>query len=50
MARHDLVALHLNARTLEVEFSQDELAGIAAELPDTAGTRYDEAGMSAVNV
>jgi aryl-alcohol dehydrogenase-like predicted oxidoreductase len=42
--------LEQNAGSLAVELSADDLARIDAELPETAGDRYDEAGMSTLNV
>ncbi|MFD3922333.1 aldo/keto reductase [Streptomyces sp. NPDC058595] len=41
--------LEQNAGALDVELTADELARIDAEVPEAAGQRYDEAGMSAVN-
>jgi aryl-alcohol dehydrogenase-like predicted oxidoreductase len=42
--------LEQNAGAVAVELSGDELARIAAELPEAAGERYDEDGMRSVNV
>jgi aryl-alcohol dehydrogenase-like predicted oxidoreductase len=42
--------LEENARAVDVELSEEDFARIDAELPEAAGTRYDEAGMSTVNV
>jgi aryl-alcohol dehydrogenase-like predicted oxidoreductase len=39
-----------NAGAIEVELSNEDLARIDAELPQVAGERYDERGMSAVNL
>ena len=41
--------LEENAGAVAVELNQDDLARIDAELPETAGERYDEAGMATVN-
>jgi aryl-alcohol dehydrogenase-like predicted oxidoreductase len=41
--------LEENAAAVEVELTAHDLARIDAELPDTAGDRYDEAGMASVN-
>ena len=41
--------LEQNAGAVEVELSADDLARIDAELPEAAGDRYDEAGMSVLN-
>jgi aryl-alcohol dehydrogenase-like predicted oxidoreductase len=41
--------LEQNAAAVEVELTADDLARIDAELPETAGERYDEAGMATVN-
>ena len=42
--------LEQNAEATEVELSADELARIDAELPEPAGTRYDESGMASLNL
>jgi aryl-alcohol dehydrogenase-like predicted oxidoreductase len=42
--------LEQNAGAVDVELTAEDLARIDAELPDVAGERYDEAGMSAVNL
>jgi aryl-alcohol dehydrogenase-like predicted oxidoreductase len=42
--------LEQNAAAAEVELSGEDLARIDAELPEPAGERYDEQGMSTVNV
>jgi aryl-alcohol dehydrogenase-like predicted oxidoreductase len=42
--------LEQNARAVDVELTDQDLARIDAELPQVAGDRYDEAGMSAVNL
>jgi aryl-alcohol dehydrogenase-like predicted oxidoreductase len=42
--------LEENARAVDVQLSEDDLARIDAELPPVAGDRYDEAGMAAVNL
>jgi aryl-alcohol dehydrogenase-like predicted oxidoreductase len=42
--------LEQNARAVDVELTDEDLARIDAELPEVAGDRYDEAGMSAVNL
>jgi aryl-alcohol dehydrogenase-like predicted oxidoreductase len=41
--------LEQNAAAVDVELTADDLARIDAELPQTAGERYDEAGMASVN-
>jgi aryl-alcohol dehydrogenase-like predicted oxidoreductase len=41
--------LEQNAAAVEVELTGDDLARIAAELPEPAGERYDEAGMATIN-
>jgi len=41
--------LEQNVGAVEVELTDDDLARIAAELPEAAGARYDEAGMASVN-
>ncbi|MEU6578390.1 aldo/keto reductase [Streptomyces sp. NPDC046805] len=41
--------LEQNAAAVDVELTKDDLARIDAELPPTAGERYDEAGMRAVD-
>jgi aryl-alcohol dehydrogenase-like predicted oxidoreductase len=41
--------LEQNAAAVEVELTADDLSRIDAELPETAGERYDEAGMASVN-
>jgi aryl-alcohol dehydrogenase-like predicted oxidoreductase len=42
--------LEENARAVDVELTEDDLARIDAELPEAAGERYDEAGMASVNL
>jgi len=42
--------LEQNAGAVEVKLTDEELARIDAELPEVAGDRYDQAGMSAVNL
>jgi aryl-alcohol dehydrogenase-like predicted oxidoreductase len=42
--------LEQNAGAVDVELSEEDLARIDAELPRPAGERYDEAGMSSVNL
>ncbi len=42
--------LEQNAGAAEVELTNEDLERIAAELPQTAGERYDEAGMASVNL
>jgi aryl-alcohol dehydrogenase-like predicted oxidoreductase len=42
--------LEENAAALDVELTDEDLARIDAEVPATAGARYDEAGMAAVNI
>jgi aryl-alcohol dehydrogenase-like predicted oxidoreductase len=41
--------LEENAGAVDVELTDEELARIDAELPLVVGSRYDEAGMAAVN-
>jgi aryl-alcohol dehydrogenase-like predicted oxidoreductase len=41
--------LEQNAAAVDVRLSADDLARIDAQLPETAGERYDEAGMASVN-
>ena len=41
--------LEQNAATADVELTADDLSRIDAELPETVGERYDEAGMASVN-
>jgi aryl-alcohol dehydrogenase-like predicted oxidoreductase len=41
--------LEQNAAALDVELTADDLSRIDTELPETAGERYDEAGMASVN-
>jgi aryl-alcohol dehydrogenase-like predicted oxidoreductase len=41
--------LEQNAGAVDVRLTADDLARIDAELPETAGERYDEAGMASVN-
>ncbi|MEU9558205.1 aldo/keto reductase [Streptomyces fumanus] len=41
--------LEQNAAAVDIELTEDDLARIAAELPEAAGERYDEAGMRSVN-
>jgi len=42
--------LEENAAAVGVELSDEDLSRIEAELPETAGERYNEAGMAAVNL
>jgi len=42
--------LEQNAGAVDVKLTDEDLAQIDAELPDVAGERYDEVGMSAVNL
>jgi aryl-alcohol dehydrogenase-like predicted oxidoreductase/GNAT superfamily N-acetyltransferase len=42
--------LEENARAVDVELTEDDLARIDAELPPVAGERYDQAGMASVNL
>ncbi len=42
--------LEENASAVEVKLTDDDLARIQAELPRAAGDRYDEAGMTAINL
>lgn len=42
--------LEQNAAAADVELTDEDLARIDAELPEAAGARYDEAGMSSVNI
>jgi aryl-alcohol dehydrogenase-like predicted oxidoreductase len=42
--------LEQNAGAVDVELTDDDLARIDAEVPRAAGERYDETGMSAVNL
>ena len=42
--------LEQNAGAADVELTGEDLARIEAELPEVAGDRYDEVGMSAVNL
>ena len=42
--------LEQNAAAADVELSAEDLARIAAELPEVAGERYNEAGMAAINL
>jgi len=42
--------LEQNARAADVKLTDEDLARIEAELPKVAGDRYDEVGMSAVNL
>jgi aryl-alcohol dehydrogenase-like predicted oxidoreductase len=42
--------LEENAAAVDVDLTEDDLARIAAELPEVAGDRYNEAGMAAVNL
>ncbi|MFE9614145.1 aldo/keto reductase [Streptomyces sp. NPDC006012] len=42
--------LEQNAAAVDVELTADDLARIAAELPEVSGERYDEAGMRTVNL
>ena len=41
--------LEQNAAAVDVELTAEDLARIDAELPETAGERYDQAGMASVN-
>jgi aryl-alcohol dehydrogenase-like predicted oxidoreductase len=41
--------LEQNAAAVDVRLTDDDLARIDAELPETAGERYDQAGMASVN-
>ena len=41
--------LEQNAAAVDVRLTADDLARIDAELPETAGERYDETGMASVN-
>ena len=41
--------LEQNAAAVEVDLTADDLVRIDAELPETAGARYDQAGMASVN-
>jgi aryl-alcohol dehydrogenase-like predicted oxidoreductase len=41
--------LEQNAAAVDVRLTADDLTRIDAELPQTAGERYDEAGMASVN-
>jgi aryl-alcohol dehydrogenase-like predicted oxidoreductase len=42
--------LEENAKAAEVELTEGDMARIDAELPETAGDRYDEAGMASINL
>jgi aryl-alcohol dehydrogenase-like predicted oxidoreductase len=42
--------LEENAKAAEVELTDADLGRIQAELPEAAGSRYDEAGMASVNL
>jgi len=42
--------LEQNAGAVDVQLTDDDLAGIDAELGEASGDRYDEAGMAAVNL
>jgi aryl-alcohol dehydrogenase-like predicted oxidoreductase len=42
--------LEQNAAAVEVELTDEDLARIAAQLPEASGARYDEAGMASVNL
>jgi len=42
--------LEENAAAADVELTEDDLVRIAAELPEAAGDRYNEAGMAGVNL
>ena len=42
--------LEENAAAADVELSAEDLGRIEAELPAVAGERYDEAGMSSVDL
>ena len=41
--------LEQNAQAVDVQLTTDDLVRIDAELPETAGERYNEAGMASVN-
>ncbi len=41
--------LEQNAAAAELQLTADDFARIDAELPETAGERYDEAGMASIN-
>ena len=41
--------LEQNAGAVDVQLTDDDLARIAAEVPEAAGDRYDKAGMASVN-
>jgi len=41
--------LEQNAAAVDVKLTHDDLARIDAELPKTAGERYDQAGMASIN-
>jgi len=41
--------LEENAAAVDVELTRDDLDRIDAELPEVAGTRYNEWGMASVN-
>jgi aryl-alcohol dehydrogenase-like predicted oxidoreductase len=41
--------LEQNARAVDVELTEADLARIDAELPEPAGERYDEGGMATLN-
>jgi aryl-alcohol dehydrogenase-like predicted oxidoreductase len=42
--------LEENAKAVEVDLTDEDLARIQAELPETAGDRYEEVGMASVNL
>jgi aryl-alcohol dehydrogenase-like predicted oxidoreductase len=42
--------LEENAKAAEVELTEGDMARIETELPETAGDRYDEAGMASINL
>jgi aryl-alcohol dehydrogenase-like predicted oxidoreductase len=42
--------LEQNAGAVDVELSEDDLARVDAELPQPAGSRYDDAGMAAIDL
>jgi aryl-alcohol dehydrogenase-like predicted oxidoreductase len=42
--------LEENARAVDVELTEEDLARIEAELPPVSGERYDRAGMASVNL
>jgi hypothetical protein len=42
--------LEQNAAAVNVDLTADDLRRIDAELPETAGERYDQAGMTSVDI